>query len=101
VLTLGCRAVPFARARGVDPTSIRVGAPLALIGLHLFAFRLDDLQRLALRVPSGVAAYVGMAVVAVVALRTYDSWRARPRELTFEIEEDAAIRQLGLSGTAG
>jgi hypothetical protein len=42
-----------------------------------------------------------MAVVAVVALRTYDSWRARPRELTFEIEEDAAIRQLGLSGTAG
>jgi hypothetical protein len=101
VLTLGCRAVPFARARGVDPTSIRVGAPLALIGLHLFAFRLDDLQRLALRVPSGVAAYVGVAVMAVVALRIYDYWRPRPRGLTFEIEEDAAIRQLKLSGSAG
>jgi hypothetical protein len=101
VLTLGCRAVPFARARGVDPTSIRVGAPLALIGLHLFAFRLDDLQRVALGVPSAVATYVGMAILAVVALRIYDSWRARPRGLTFEVEEEAAIRQLGLSGSSG
>jgi hypothetical protein len=39
--------------------------------------------------------------MAVVALRIYDYWRPRPRGLTFEIEEDAAIRQLKLSGSAG
>jgi hypothetical protein len=100
VLTLGWRAVPFARARSIDPTSIRVGAPLALIGLHLFAFRLDDLQQMALGRASGVVVYVVIAVLATLALRIYDGWRLRSRELAFEIEEDAAIRQLGLSGTA-
>jgi hypothetical protein len=99
VLTLGWRAVPFARARSVDPTSIRVGAPLALIGLHLFAFRLDDLQRMALGRASGAVAYVVVAVLATLALRVYDGRRLRSRDLAFEIEEDAAIRQLGLSGT--
>jgi len=101
VLTLGWRAVPFARARGVDPTSIRVGAPLAMVGLHVFAFRLDDLQRLALGSPSRVAAYVLMALVATIGLRIYDGWRLRARDLTFEIEEEASIRQLGLSGHTG
>lgn len=99
VLTMGCRAVPFARAKGVDPSSIRIGAPLALLGLHVFAFRLDDLQRMALGAGLGPAIYVGVALIVVLALRIYEGRRLRPRDLTFEIDEDVAIRQLGLSGT--
>lgn len=101
VLTLGCRAVPFACARRVDPTSLRVGAPLSLVGLHVFAFRLDDLQRMALGGSLGPWMYVAFALLAVAALRIYDGWRLRPRDLTFEVEEDVVIRQLGLSGTTG
>lgn len=99
VLTMGWRAVPFARARAVDPTSIRIGAPLALIGLHLFAFRLDDLQQMALGASLGPVAYAGVAWLAVVGLRLYEHRRLRPRDLAFDIEEDVSIRQLGLSGT--
>ena len=101
VLTLGCRAVPFACARRVDPTSLRVGAPLSLVGLHVFAFRLDDLQRMALGGSLGPWMYVAFTLLAVAALRIYDGWRLRPRDLTFEVEEDVVIRQLGLSGTTG
>lgn len=99
VLTMGWRAVPFARAKAVDPTSIRIGAPLALIGLHVFAFRLDDLQRVSLGSSVGPLVYVAAAVLVVGGLRLYEARRLRPRDLAFEIEEDVAVRQLGLSGT--
>lgn len=97
ILTLGWRAVPFARARSVDPTAIRIGAPLALVGLHVFAFRLDDLQRMALGAGLGPGLYALGAVLVVVGLRIYEGRRLRPRDLAFEVDDDPVVRQLGLS----
>ncbi len=96
LLAAGAASLPFTRANGVDPTALKMTGPAALIGLHVFAFRLDDVQLQALQSVSGVAAYLVAACLIVAAIRLAAHWQRRPRELSFEPVTDEAV-QLKLS----
>jgi hypothetical protein len=87
----GLSAVPFTRARTVSADSLKVTAPLGLVALHLFAFRLDDVQRWALGLEGGAAWYaaamIGLSGIVVAMGRR---WFGRPMT-TFEAPADAAV----------
>lgn len=98
LLAFGCRTIPFARAREIGPASLRVAGPATILGLHLFAFRLDDLQLAGFAAGArGVLVYVIAALLCVAGIRLYDRLRARPRDVSFEAEPDG-MPQLHLSG---
>jgi hypothetical protein len=87
----GHRSVPFTRANAVSPDTLKVSAPLGVIALHLYAFRLDDVQRWALGAPSGPLWYVGaMFVAALCALLAGRWWFGRP-VTTFDAPADGAV----------
>jgi hypothetical protein len=87
----GHRAVPFTRANAISADSLKVAAPLGVIAVHLFAFRLDDLQRWALGSPSGAVWYGGaMAAAAGIAVLAGRWWFGRP-VTTFDAPTDGAV----------
>jgi hypothetical protein len=75
---IGYRAVPFTRAHAASSSSVRVGWIVILVGLYVFAFRLDDLQLAALDVPAGVVLYLLGAIGACAAVRAYRRAQQRP-----------------------
>jgi hypothetical protein len=93
----GHNAVPFTRARAMSPDSLKVWAPLGVVAVHLFAFRLDDLQRWALGTASGPLWYAAaMAVATVAAVLAGRWWFGRP-VTTYDAPVDGAVT-LRLSG---
>jgi hypothetical protein len=75
----GQSAVPFTRARTVTADALKVTAPLGLVALHVYAFRLDDVQRWALRFDAGPMWYaVAMLTASTVALALGRWWFGRP-----------------------
>ena len=91
--------IPFTHLAAPNPAAVKVGLPIAMAGLHVFAFRLDDLQLLALGSPRGVLAYAAVALALAVAAGSARSRRG-PTELSFEAPVDEAA-QLRLSGSTG
>lgn len=75
----GQAAVPFTRARTVSADALKVTAPLGIVALHLYAFRLDDVQRWALRFEAGPLWYaVAMLAASAVVLAIGRWWFGRP-----------------------
>ena len=88
----GFAAVPFTRAHAMSASSLKVAAPLGVVAVHVYAFRLDDLQRWALASPNGPAWYVGvMIATTLVASWAGRWWYGRPAT-TFEAPSDQAVR---------
>jgi hypothetical protein len=96
-----CISIPFARGRGLSTASLRIGAPLALVGLHVFAFRLDDVQLAALSAPIGTLMYVGVCVAITLAVACLARRRATPPLPVFEAPSEAVVTPLSLSGATG
>ncbi|MCC7126122.1 MAG: hypothetical protein IT178_14830, partial [Acidobacteria bacterium] len=88
-------SLPFTRASDVDPTALKVTGPAALIGIHFFAFRLDDMQLWAVQSVDGVMSYVAAIGLIVAIIRLAARWQRRP-PLSFEATTDEAV-QLKLS----
>ena len=67
----GFAAVPFTCAHAMSASSLKVAAPLGVLAVHVYAFRLDDVQRWALRRPTravrGTSA--AMSAATLVAVR--------------------------------
>ena len=88
----GFAAVPFTRAHVMSAATLRVAAPLAIPALHVYAFRLDDLQLWALASPGGPAWYVAvMTMATVAAVWAGRRWYGRP-VTTFDAPSDHAVR---------
>lgn len=96
-----CESIPFTRGRAVSSTSLSIVAPMALVGLNLYAFQLDDVQLLALRTENGVWMYMAIAVLAALAIREYGLRRQRPPTLAFDAPADPAVTQISLSEATG
>lgn len=85
------RAVPFTRATAVSPDSLKVAAPLGVVAVHVYAFRLDDLQRWALGVDAGPAWYVAAVTLSAgLVLAGGRWWFGRP-STTFDAPADGAV----------
>jgi hypothetical protein len=97
---LTCEAIPFTRQRGVSAMSVKVGAPLGLFALVLFAFRLDDLQMLALSTATGTGWYVGVGLAVTTAIGLFGARRPRPPIPVFDAptDETTALRLSGATG---
>jgi hypothetical protein len=98
---IGCRSIPFTRAHVAAVDAVRVNWIAGLAVLHLFAFRLDDVQLAALRSGYGVPLYVGAmaGMVAVArAIRRSQRWDG---ELEFDAPAPDAPAALNLSQAAG
>jgi hypothetical protein len=98
---LDCHAIPFTRGRGLNSSSIKVQGPLGLIGLHLYAFRLDDLQLASLGSTGDVAIYLAAMVTAALLVGIIGRRRRRPADLAFDAPSDQALTPLSLSGASG
>jgi len=94
IVLIGCREVPFTRA---SSSGLRAGWPLTLVALHVYAFRLDDLQMVAMRSTSGVAIYATATIVAAVAARMYGQTQRKHMPLRFDAPVEAAVETLNLS----
>ncbi|MGE0360968.1 MAG: hypothetical protein AB7H93_14530 [Vicinamibacterales bacterium] len=92
VAMAGVAAVPFTRAHAMSAESLRVAAPLGVVAVHLYAFRLDDVQTWALTTPAGPWWYVATALLLTVAGAIAGRrWYGRP-DTTFEAPSDQAVR---------
>lgn len=96
-----CVSIPFARGRALSTDTLKVGLPLALVGLHLFAFRLDDVQRAALEAAYGTTVYVAIGLGLTLGAALATRWRPTPPLPVFEAPSDAAVTPLSLSGATG
>jgi len=96
-----CRAVPFTRAHAASPNTVRISWAWFLLALHVFAFRLDDLQLAAIGSSAGTAMYVAGMIVMAAAARAYRRWRRQPWSVHFDAPIDAAAETLNLSQATG
>ncbi len=96
---LRCDAVPFTRGYAPDSGAVRIGWVGFIAALHVYAFRLDDLQLAALGSAAGAAIYVAGMLTVVAAARLY----RRTSRLTFEFDApiDDATQKLNLSQAVG
>jgi hypothetical protein len=99
VAMAGFTAVPFTRAHAMSASALKVAAPLGVVAVHLYAFRLDDVQRWALATGSGPWWYVaGMASATLMTIHAGRWWFGRP-DTAFDAPTDTAVR-LRLSDAA-
>ena len=88
----GFAAVPFTRAHALAASSLKVAAPLGVLAVHVYAFRFDDLQLLALATPRGPWWYVGaMTAASFAAARAGRWWFGRPAT-AFDAPSDHTLR---------
>ena len=88
----GFAAVPFTRAHTVSASSLKVAAPLGVLAVHIYAFRLDDLQAWALASTRGPAWYVAAMLAAAGAAAVAGRWWYGRPATTFEAPSDHAVR---------
>jgi hypothetical protein len=97
---LDCESIPFTRQRGLSTGSLKIGAPLGLVALILYAFTLDDLQLLALRAADGVWWYTGIGLLITGGIGVFGQRRARPPIPCFDAPTEE-MTALSLSGARG
>ena len=88
----GFAAVPLTRAHTVSASSLKVAAPLGVLAVHLYAFRLDDLQAWALASTRGPVWYVVAMLAAAGAAAVAGRWWFGRPTTTFEAPTDHAVR---------
>ena len=88
----GFAAVPFTRAHTVSASSLKVAAPLGVLAVHVYAFRLDDLQGWALASTHGPAWYVAAMLAATGAAAVAGRWWYGRPPTTFDAPSDHAVR---------
>jgi len=98
---LDCQAVPFTRAHTASSDTVQFRWAWFLVGLHLYAFRLDDLQLDAMGSARGVGVYIcGMLAIAAAA-RLYRRSRRASWSLRFDAPVEPAAETLNLSQALG
>ena len=100
IAVLDCESIPFTRQRGLSTDSLKLGAPLGLVALIFYAFRLDDLQLLALGATDGVWWYTGIGLLITGAISILGQRRARPPIPSFDAPNEE-MTALSLSGARG
>lgn len=98
---IGCCSIPFTRGHTAAVRTVRRGWIIGVFVLHVFAFRLDDLQLLALRSPRGVGIYVLSMLLIVAMTRVYRRTRVTMDMLEFEAPNEDAPATLNLSQATG
>ncbi len=101
LVLITCRAVPFTRGHVPATGTVRGHWILGLLALHVFAFRLDDVQLAALESAVGVALYVAAMLLIVAAARVYRRSRRATWTLAFDAPVERAWEPLNLSQAAG
>ena len=101
LVLLGVDGVPFTRASVPASSGVRAGWALLLLELHLYAFRLDDLQLLALGSNGGVLIYVGVMLLVAAAARIHRVTRPGASRLEFDPPVEASVERLNLSQALG
>lgn len=91
IVLAGQAAVPFTRARAISADSLKVTAPLGILALHLYAFRLDDLQRWALRFDAGPSWYAAATAVGGAAVLVVGRWWFGRPATTFDAPAESAV----------
>ncbi len=97
---LDCESIPFTRQRGLSTDSLKIGAPLGLVALILYAFTLDNVQLLALGATDGVWWYTGIGLLLTGAIAVFGRRRARPPIPCFDAPTEE-MTALSLSGARG
>jgi hypothetical protein len=101
LVMVGSVTVPFTRAHAAATSRVRFGWVVLLVALHLYAYRLEDLQLAALGSPAAVVVYVlSMTTVAALA-RAYQRVHRAGRMLDFEAPVEGAPALLNLSQAVG
>lgn len=98
---IGCSSIPFTRAHAAAVHAVRRGWIVGLLALHVFAFRLDDVQMMALRSRRGVGLYVLAMLLVVVVARVYRRSRRATDMLEFDAPSEDAPALLNLSQATG
>jgi hypothetical protein len=93
----GWAQVPFACAHAPSSETVRWRWPLYVVALNLYAFRLADLQHVALRSAYGTAMYLVLAAVAVIGLRIARRRRLYRQPIQFEVVPADRFETLNLS----
>jgi hypothetical protein len=101
LMVLSIDSVPFTRAHVPGSNSVRAGFAVLLVELHLFAFRLDDLQLIALGSTSGVIVYVAAMLLIAAAARIYRTTRPGASALEFDPPVETTVERLNLSQALG
>jgi hypothetical protein len=95
-----CESIPFTRDRGLSTSSLKVGVPMAVLGLISYAFLLDGVQVWALSSASRVTGYVVTVLTVTVAIRVAGHGRARQPIPSFDAPTEE-MTTLRLSGAGG
>lgn len=98
---IGCCSIPFTRAHAPAVRTVRRDWIAGLVALHVFAFRLDDVQLVALRSSSAVGFYVLAMLLIVAIARAYRLSRRRSDALEFDAPAEDAPATLNLSQATG
>ena len=100
IAVLDCESIPFTRQRGLSTNSLKVGAPLGLVALILYAFTLDDAAVAGARRQDGVWWYTGIGLLLTGAIAAFGQRRARPPIPCFDAPTEE-MTALSLSGARG
>ena len=101
LMLIGCCSIPFTRAHTAAVQTVRRGWIAGLVALHVFAFRLDDVQLVALRSAMGVGVYVLAMLLIVAMARAYRFSRRAAGVLEFDAPSEDAPATLNLSQATG
>lgn len=89
---IGCRSIPFTREYVGSTTAVKVGWYAAIVALHVYAFRLDDVQLAALASPvERSVVYVAVAALLVVLIRRIARWWFTEESLVFDAPVNVPI----------
>lgn len=89
---VGWRSIPFTREYVGSTTAVKVGWYAAIVALHIYAFRLDDIQMAVLVSPfGGTVVYAVVAALVVALIRRIARWWFREVSLAFDAPVNVAI----------
>jgi hypothetical protein len=89
--------VPFATAHEPSMRTLKSRWPWFIVGLHLFGYRLADVQFGALARESGMTYYVAAMTITVVAIRIWRSRTLRREQPTLDAIDEDRFETLNLS----
>jgi hypothetical protein len=98
---IGSCSIPFTRAHTAAVRTVRRGWIAGIVALHVFAFRLDDVQLVALGSAMGVGVYVLAMLLIVTIARAYRLSRRTAGVLEFDAPSEDAPATLNLSQATG
>jgi Ca2+/Na+ antiporter len=98
---IGRRSIPFTREHIATVSTLRADWIFGLVALHVFAFRLDDLQLAALGSSNGVALYILATAIVIGMARLYRRLKRTEGDMEFDAPTPDAAATLNLSQATG